>query len=51
MVYVAAQLGHSAAMTLSTYGQVITEVEDAPRWSAEDAVCAARATHVRRSFV
>ena len=31
MIYVARQLGHDAKLTLSTYGHVIDEFEDAPR--------------------
>jgi hypothetical protein len=33
-----AQLGHDAPLTLSTYGHVIDELEDAPRAQAEDAI-------------
>lgn len=42
VIYVARQLGHDAKLTLSTYGHVIDELEDAPRVSAEDAIRAAR---------
>ena len=42
MIYVARQLGHDAKLTLSTYGHVIDELEDAPRVPAEDAIWAAR---------
>ena len=42
MIYVARQMGHDAKLTLSTYGHVIDELEDAPRVSAEDAIRAAR---------
>ena len=41
-IYVARQLGHGAGLTMSTYGHVIDELEDAPRLSAEDAIRAAR---------
>ena len=34
----ACQLGHDAALTLSTYGHVIDELEDAPRLEAERAI-------------
>ena len=43
MIYVARQLGHDAQLTLSTYGHVIDELEDAPRIAAEDAILAAAA--------
>ena len=42
VIYVARQLGQSPALTMSTYGHVIEELEDAPRISAEDAITAAR---------
>ena len=42
VIYVARQLGHDAKLTLSTYGHVIDEFEDAPRVPAEDAIRAAR---------
>ena len=42
VIYVARQMGHDAKLTLSTYGHVIDELEDAPRVSAEDAIRAAR---------
>jgi integrase len=42
VVYVARQLGHDARVTLTTYGHVIDELEDAPQVSAEDAIFAAR---------
>ena len=42
VIYVARQLGHDAKLTLSTYGHVIDELEDAPRVPAEDAIRAAR---------
>ena len=38
MIYVARQLGHDAQLTLSTYGHVIDELDDAPRIAAEDAI-------------
>jgi integrase len=43
VIYVARQLGHDARYTLSTYGHVIDELDDAPRISAEDAIRKARA--------
>jgi integrase len=42
VIYVARQLGHSAQLTMRTYGHVIEELDDAPRISAEDAITAAR---------
>jgi integrase len=42
VIYVARQLGHDARYTLSTYGHVIDELDDAPQISAEDAIRAAR---------
>ena len=42
VIYVARQLGHSAQLTMRTYGHVIEELEDAPRISAEDAIPVAR---------
>jgi integrase len=43
VIYVARQLGHGAHLTLSTYGHVIDELEDAPQQNAEDAISDARA--------
>ena len=40
VMYVARQLGHDAQLTLSTYGHVIDELDDAPRIAAEDAILA-----------
>lgn len=42
VIYVARQLGHGAQLTLSTYGHVIDELEDAPSLDAEAAIRAAR---------
>jgi hypothetical protein len=42
VIYVARQLGHSAALTMRTYGHVIEELDDAPRITAEDAIHSAR---------
>lgn len=44
VMYVARQLDHDARLTLSTYGHVIDELDDAPRIGAEDAIRAARHT-------
>jgi hypothetical protein len=44
VIYVARQLGHDARLTLSTYGHVIDELDEAPRTAAEDAIRAARGT-------
>ena len=38
----ARQLGHGANLTMSTYGHVIEELEDAPRLPAEEAIRRAR---------
>ena len=46
VIHVARQLGHSAQLTMRTYGHVIEELEDQPRISAEDAIVAARANVV-----
>lgn len=51
VIYVARQLGHGAQLTLSTYGHVIDELEDAPHQDAETTILAARASttaHSRR---
>ncbi|MGZ6268902.1 MAG: hypothetical protein ACXWNR_10140 [Candidatus Limnocylindrales bacterium] len=37
-----AQLGHSARLTLDTYGHVMDELDDAPRLAAVDAIMQAR---------
>jgi integrase len=42
ITYVAAQLGHSPAMTLRTYAHVFEELEDSERTSAEEAIRGAR---------
>jgi integrase len=42
VTYVAAQLGHSATMTLAVYGHVIEELDGAPQIDAEAAIRAAR---------
>ena len=42
VIYVARQLGHNATLTLTTYGHVIDELEDAPQQPAVDAIEAAR---------
>src|SRR3954470_19440397 len=42
VIYVARQLGHDARLTLTRYGHVMDELEDAPRIGAEDAIRAAR---------
>ena len=41
-MYVARQLGHDARLTLTTYGHVIDEIDEAPRLAAEDAIRRAR---------
>lgn len=42
VIYVARQLGHDATLTLSTYGHVIEELDDAPQQDAETAIREAR---------
>jgi integrase len=42
VIYVARQLGHDARLTLSTYGHVMDEFEDAPRLEAHTAISDAR---------
>jgi integrase len=43
VIYVARQLGHDARLTLSTYGHVMDEFEDAPQLDAPTAITNARA--------
>ncbi len=50
VIYVARQLGHSATMTLETYGHVIDELAEQPRITAERAIRSARAADVRAQF-
>jgi integrase len=50
VMYVARQLGHDARLTLTRYGHVMDELEDAPLISAEDAIAAARGRDVRARF-
>jgi integrase len=45
VIYVARQLGRGAQLTMSTYGHVIDELEDAHRLPAEDAIRQARERH------
>lgn len=42
VMYVARQLGHDARQTLTRYGHVIDELEDAPRLEAEVAIANGR---------
>jgi hypothetical protein len=42
VIYVARQLGHDPRLTLTTYGHVIDELDDAPRTAAEDTIREAR---------
>jgi integrase len=44
VIYVARQLGHDARLTLSTYGHVMDEFEDAPRLDAHTAIATARSS-------
>ena len=53
VIYVARQLGHAAALTLSTYGHVIDElegVEGVSRQDAENAILAARESCAARQL-
>jgi hypothetical protein len=43
VIYAARQLGHDARLTLSTYGHMMDEFEDAPRLDANSAIANARA--------
>jgi integrase len=51
ITYVAAQLGHSPAMTLSTYAHVFEEFEDVDRTSAEEAIQRARGRFVPSEYL
>ena len=42
VIYVARQLGHDARLTLTRYGHVVDELEDAPQLDAEEAIWRAR---------
>jgi integrase len=42
IVDIAAQLGHDATMTLSTYAHVVAELRDAPKVTAEEQIRSAR---------
>lgn len=44
VIDVARQLGHAATLTLTVYGHVIAELQDAPQQDAEEAIRAARAS-------
>lgn len=50
VIYVARQLGHDPQLTLSRYGHVMAELEDAPMMPAEDVIRAARGSDVRSQF-
>ena len=50
VVEVAAWLGHSPALCLSTYAHVVDELRDAPRVDAEDAIRAARERDVPTQY-
>jgi integrase len=50
-IYVARQLGHSAKLTMDTYGHVVEELHDQPRITAEEAIFQARrGDDVRKLF-
>lgn len=51
ITYVAAQLGHSPAMTLRTYAHVFEEFEDVERMSAEEAIQRARGKLVPSEYL
>jgi integrase len=44
VMYVARQMGHDPRLTLTTYGHVIDELDDAPKTATEDAIREARRT-------
>ena len=50
VIYVARQLGHDPRPTLSRYGHVIDELDDAPRIDAESAIRAAREAAVPAQY-
>ena len=50
MHYVAAQLGHSPALTLSTYGHLIAEYADAGPIDAEQEISKARTDALSSQF-
>lgn len=50
VIYVARQLGHDARLTLTRYGHVIDELEDAPKIAAEAAIRAAREAAVPATY-
>ena len=41
-LYVSRQLGHTLAVSMSTYSHIIVEFENRPRISAEDEIAKAR---------
>ena len=51
ITYVAAQLGHSPAMTLRTYAHVFEEFEDVDHTSAEEAIQRARGKFVPSEYL
>jgi len=51
VIYVARQLGHSARLTLGTYGHVIEELDGTVPVTAEAAIRAAREAHVPVSYL
>jgi integrase len=50
IVDIAAQLGHDATMTLSTYAHVVAELRDPPKLSAEEQIRAARVSVMRGPY-
>ena len=49
IVDIAAQMGHDATMTLSTYAHVVAELRDAPRLGADAQIRAARSAMLRNA--
>jgi hypothetical protein len=50
IVDIAAQMGHDATTTLSTYAHVVAELRDAPRIGADAQIRAARSALLRNSY-
>lgn len=50
VIYTARQLGHDARLTLTVYGHVVEELDDAPSHDMAASIRTAREPHVRASF-
>jgi hypothetical protein len=50
VVDIAAQLGHDATMTLSTYAHVVAELRDAPKVGADEQIRSARRALARDQY-